>query len=769
MLKKYTNGSWSEIKYKKYGNKAEEFAEFPVTIKGDGNDLTDYNISGNMSQASGVSPTTPIQPQETGERTGNLAYKIIENANISPEGLIASVSGYNIMVAKVTQGQAYSGTGYVYAFFNDEPDIRSTSYNESRVVNNFKNVTAPISGYVAVRYAPSENPMINTGSTALPYENFGYKIPISSANTTTPVYLGEVETTRRIRKLVLTGDETITTGSVIGQMRTSLTGAIDSLGYCTHYILKTVYGGDFPYIRIRNNTLWIEISPDGYETKEEAVADFKAYLAQQYANGTPVTIWYVLATPTTGIVNEPLRKIGDYADTVSYEQAGVQIPTLHGNTVIDVETELKPSEMSLTYKTWSEANAKIYLNGAWTDTPTPPVTSVVYGWHVDPSIADSSDAVTYLEDAVGMTPAAMGASTFDYGSWENAFFMPKPCMVRSNGEVAYYLDPNDYSKKADGTPSDVANPDFDGNAMMEWGKIWYKFAGGETDGEGYFYVSNVQVDESYHCWCNYDSKDNITDHFYTAIYNGTGTTKLRSISGVALTSANGNGDTTATQEVERATANNTTADVEWYTDVWADRLLINALLVLIGKSLNTQATFGRGLDMGDQTAKETYATGTLDDKGLFWGVTTDGNSAVKVFGMENWWGCVWHRTAGCISIDRALKIKLTYGTADGSTVVGYNQTGSGYISDGTIPSSGGYVRAMVYNQYGYAPNNTSGGSPSTYYTDYFSQSTGIRYLLAGGSSSNGFASGAFYFNLYNESSTVGWNRAASLSFKPLAK
>ena len=397
------------------------------------------------------------------------------------------------------------------------------------------------------------------------------------------------------------------------------------------------------------------------------------------------------------------------------------------------------------------------------------VTSVVYGWHVDPSIADSSDAVTYLEDAVGMTPAAMGVSTFDYGSWENAFFMPKPCMVRSNGEVAYYLDPNDYSKKTDGTPSDVANPDFDGNAMMEWGKIWYKFAGGEADGEGYFYVSNEQVDDSYHCWCNYDSKDNITDHFYTAIYNGTGTTKLRSISGVTLTSANGNGGTTVTQEVNRATANNTTADVEWYTDVWADRLLINALLVLIGKSLNTQATFGRGLDTGGQTVKEAYVTGTLNDKGLFWGVTADGNSAVKVFGMENWWGCAWRRTAGCISIDRALKIKLTYGTADGSTAVGYNQTNSGYISDGTTTSSYGYVKAMTYNQYGYMTDNVTGGSSSTYYADYFYQDTNTKYLLVGGHSGRGVHVGAFCFNLSNAPSDANWHIAASLSCKPLAQ
>ncbi len=399
----------------------------------------------------------------------------------------------------------------------------------------------------------------------------------------------------------------------------------------------------------------------------------------------------------------------------------------------------------------------------------PSVKNKVYGFHVNPNESDSAAAVTYLEDAVGMTPAAMGASTFDYGSWENAFFMPKPCMLKSDGTVDYYLDPNDYTKKVDGTASDIADANYDGNAMMEWGEIWFKFAGGETDGEGYFYVSNVQIDDSYHCWCNYDSEDNITDHFYTAIYNGTGASKLRSISGVALTNANGNGGTTATQEEARAKANNTTTGVEWYIDVWSDRLLINALLVLIGKSLNTQAVFGRGLDTGGQTAKEAYVTGTLNDKGLFWGDTANGTSAVKVFGMENWWACCWHRTAGCILVDNALKIKLTYGTADGSTVVGYNQTGSGYISNGAIPSTNNYVKAMTYNQYGYMASNVTGGSSSTYYADYFYQSTGTRYLLVGGNAGNGVDAGAFYFRLnYAPSDTI-WHIATALSCKPLAR
>ena len=399
----------------------------------------------------------------------------------------------------------------------------------------------------------------------------------------------------------------------------------------------------------------------------------------------------------------------------------------------------------------------------------PSVKNKVYGFHVNPNESDSAAAVTYLEDAVGMTPAAMSTSTFDYGSWENAFFMPKPCMLKSDGTVDYYLDPNDYTKKVDGTTSNIADPNYDGNAMMEWGKIWFKFAGGETDGEGYFYVSNVQIDDSYHCWCNYDSKDNITDHFYTAIYNGTGTTKLRSISGVALTSANGNGNTTTTQEETRAKANNTTNDVEWYIDVWCDRLLINALLVLMGKSLNTQAVFGRGLDTGGQTAKEAYVTGTLNDKGLFWGDTANGTSAVKVFGMENWWACCWHRTAGCISVNRALKIKLTYGTADGSTTVGYNQTGNGYISNGTIPSLNNYVRAMTYNQYGYMTSNVTDGSSSTYYADYFYQNTDTRYLLIGGGAGAGVIAGAFYFSLSNASGSAYWYIAAALSCKPLAQ
>ena len=113
---------------------------------------------------------------------------------------------------------------------------------------------------------------------------------------------------------------------------------------------------------------------------------------------------------------------------------------------------------------------------------------LIYGFHISNNESDPSAKVTYLKDAAGMTPAHMDYSNgvFDYGSWENAFFMPRPCMLKSDGTVDYYLDPSDYSKKEDGvTASDVANTSYDGNAMMEWGsndnQIWTKVVPDSND------------------------------------------------------------------------------------------------------------------------------------------------------------------------------------------------------------------------------------------------------------------------------------------------
>jgi hypothetical protein len=248
---------------------------------------------------------------------------------------------------------------------------------------------------------------------------------------------------------------------------------------------------------------------------------------------------------------------------------------------------------------------KLYFIPGEGDGPPPKI----YGYHIDPTESDPDACVTYLEDAIGMTPASMGATEFSYGTWGNAFFMPKPCMVKYDGTVDYYLDPNDYTQKADGTASDVADPNYGGNAMMQWPKIWFKFEEGLTEGEGYFYCSNKKVDNSYNCYCNIDSQNNEIDYFYTAIYIGTtANSKMRSISGVQTNATNGCGTQTGATQQANAEANNTTANIEWFMEVWSDRMLINALLILMSKSLNSQAKFGNGLVTGLQTTADAYSS-----------------------------------------------------------------------------------------------------------------------------------------------------------------
>lgn len=203
-----------------------------------------------------------------------------------------------------------------------------------------------------------------------------YKLPPTVNGTEHPIYLGQVESTRRIRKLVLTGEENnwgeytrsdsttvpyLPLSDFKGASATNIKADIK----CTHYDTKT-------QVNIQNSTnktgiagrtsIGIIIADESIST----LADFKSYLAAQYAAGTPVTVWYVLAEPETGIVNEPLHKIGSYTDTITMAQAEVAIPTSDGDNIISFGTTVQPSAMSATFKGWHPVQAaKQYDGNDW--------------------------------------------------------------------------------------------------------------------------------------------------------------------------------------------------------------------------------------------------------------------------------------------------------------------------------------------------------------------------------------------------------------------
>lgn len=405
---------------------------------------------------------------------------------------------------------------------------------------------------------------------------------------------------------------------------------------------------------------------------------------------------------------------------------------------------------------------------------------VVYGFHIDSTESDPSACVTYLEDAAGMTPAAMDFtnSRFKWGSWRDAFFLPKPCMLKYDGTVDYYLDPDNYALKESGAASDVANDSYAGNAMMEWGqngkKIWYKIVPDTGDNtSASVYIADRQVDQDYRAWSFINNQGELVDHFYTPIYNGTldGSGRLRSISGKTY-SAICQGKTAA-QEVTAAELNNPGTAKLWYTEVYADVTLINLLLILMGKSLNVQAVFGTGRCGQASAASSMLGTGTMDDKGLFYGASGN-NDGVKVFGMENWWGNQWRRYAGHVLIDLVHKYKMTRGRQDGSTADDYvvSTTGSdygSYLTGETAPNANNYVRKMGFDENGFMTKDVTSGSSATYWCDYFYHNTGCRYAFRGAYAyaSAGYV-GAFLVYLALAASGAAWYVGAAPSCKPLS-
>ena len=393
---------------------------------------------------------------------------------------------------------------------------------------------------------------------------------------------------------------------------------------------------------------------------------------------------------------------------------------------------------------------------------TPKKRDYLFGYDLVKSTSSPSGRVSYPDDVdnAGFTPAKMNfGGSFSYGDWNFApgeKFMPRPCMLTYAGVVDHYLNPNDYTQKAEGGASKVADTSFGGNAMVEWPKIYTKRW--EEGGVYHFRCSDTPQDESWECWSNYDRLNNQIDHFYTPIYFGSNvSSKLRSISGQAnMVSQN------ATTEINYAKANGN----DWYTEVLADRLLIQDLLVMMGKSTDGQTVYGKGRCDTNSAVN----TGTMNSRGMFWG-SNNGTDGVKVFGMEHFWGNLWRRTAGWMNVNGTQKVKLTRGTKDGSTASDYNTDGNGYKTvSGATPSgtSGGYISSMKTEGFGRIPV-TASGSSSTFEADgLWYNNSGTMYAIVGGTWTYDLLCGPFSAHLSYPPSSSNSNLGAALSCKPLA-
>ena len=348
-------------------------------------------------------------------------------------------------------------------------------------------------------------------------------------------------------------------------------------------------------------------------------------------------------------------------------------------------------------------------------------------------------------------------------------------MLNYDGTVAYDLNPNNYKQKKDGTASDATNDAFGGNVMIGLPTVWVK-VDTSVARKPKFYFSNLQLDGGFKAYAHHDDYGNIMPYTYLPAYNGwvDGSSRLRSISGKFPTATQPG----ATQITE-ARANNPTGFTGWDIEKLVDRQLINLLLIMIGKTTDTQTAFGRGNESGYSSpasgagANGVLNTGTLDDKGLFYGYSAS-NLAVKVFGMENYWGNIWRRTMGLVLSSGTIYYKLTKDTSDGSYINQFDPSAigdsagvpAGWISAGVISggTDGGMVDVYV-GDFGLLGKTTGGDYDSKYYDRLVLNNSGNYVALFGGGSNYGARCGAFACYLYNVLSYSYWNFGASPSCK----
>lgn len=369
--------------------------------------------------------------------------------------------------------------------------------------------------------------------------------------------------------------------------------------------------------------------------------------------------------------------------------------------------------------------------------------SRIYAYRVNTTDPDPSSRVSYPEtvsiDGVdyavtnyGYNPLRnIAGSGVTYGSWTgNEFFFPKPCMLTYAGEVDYYLDPNDYTKKLDGSASDVADLNYGGNAMVQFPRTWVRRQIVNIDGTNYeeFVLSGTKLSNDFHAYAHKDSVDGtLRDYMYQGAYSccSDGLNRLRSISGQTITTglrgAANNANLYATgvndSMIGRAINNNVAGNItpgRWFSRTWAQWCYLQDLTFLLTCNTNGQSSIGNG-NCGGTEIKTTGQTNTF---GLFGGNVTTNNTNVKCLGIEDMWGNHFKWAVGCSLNDNQQRIfKMCVDGEDGSVPGVYNFAGTGGVPKGHSASGTGFPNSFIFDQFGRISGNISGGSNSTYFCD----------------------------------------------------
>lgn len=388
----------------------------------------------------------------------------------------------------------------------------------------------------------------------------------------------------------------------------------------------------------------------------------------------------------------------------------------------------------------------------------------IFGFIEHCATLSPSQRIEYIGENKEYTPITVNKSTgvANYGSWGDfpLLLANKPWMVKSDGTPDYRLDETDYTKKEDGTASDIADTTYDGGAFSWLMKIYkqetkigddriVKFSFSKREG----FSAAGFID---------DNNEELEGVWLPMFYGSVVSTKMRSSSGLqpcySLTTA---------QEKDAIDAFSSRG--KFYGGPIVN--LVADLLIMFGKSTNSQEVFGYGNINGyDQALAPTYGVkqNAIVNGGQFYG-TSDGHSLNKILHsivLGTWQQ--WMRDPYTISVSGVLKVSKDY-TYD-LTGATYEDTGIDYTKVGD--SSWHYPhKYRSIPDFGCVPDDTPpfNGSTTLGGCDGFTVNASITAVaLRFGDCAYGACGGVRALDLTNGAGRAYWSVGAAVLLLPPA-